>query len=140
MSVETKFCDQINRTPAVELALRANAELIAAGLAEPLNMVSWDNKAIIGFVDGAPVGVITFYHIAYAKQLDIQIGYVLPTSRGQGVYRAMWNALVVKARELNALVIQGNTHLDNAPMRAAAKALGRIEIGVILKFNVPEPE
>ena len=84
-----------------------------------------------------PVGVITFSHTKWVRQLDIHIGYVVPEHRGRGIYRAMWNRLVEEAQARDALVIWGNTHTDNAVMRATARALDRVERGVLLRFDVP---
>lgn len=137
MSLTTEYIEQINRTPAVQLAVEGHTYLFDYQLTDPVTQVSWNNSAILGRVDGELAGVITFTHTKWAKQFDISIGYVRPRYQGRGLYRAMWNALVVKAQDLSAVSIQGNTSIKNDHMRAVAEALGRIERGVILGFDVP---
>lgn len=140
MTLSTTFYDGLSRTPAYELAITGHLELLERGRAENVVAVLWDHKAVVGFVDGLPVGVITFQHTAWMKQIDIAIGYVRPEFRRRGLYRAMWAALVEKAQELKAEVIFGGTAIDNAELRATAKALGRVEMAVVLKFTVPPPK
>lgn len=138
MLVTTRYFAEISRTDAVQLALEGHAWLIRQGLSEAIPQIGWDSSAIVGYVDGFAQGVITFSHTKWAKQIDISVGYVREGKRGLGLYRAMWDALVVQARALGAPVIMGNTDVHNEEMRAVARELGRTEIGVILKFDVPQ--
>lgn len=139
--ITTQFFDHINRTPALSLAIQGQAELLEAGLSEPITLVGWDNMAIVAFdVDGEAVGVITFAEAKWANQFDIAIGWVKPSARDCGVYRAMWDELVRVAQTKAVAVIWGNTHVENAQLRAVAKSLGRTETGVIMKFDVPPAE
>lgn len=134
----TEYYAEISRTDAVGLAIEGHAYLLSAGLSEAIPQIGWDSSAIVGYIQGLPQGVITFGHTKWAKQLDISVGYVREEARGRGLYRAMWNALVAQARVLGVPVIMGNTDMSNDFMRAVARKLGRTEIGVILKFDVPQ--
>jgi len=134
MTVKLDRYDGLNRTPGIALALRANLELIEAGQSVPALLIGWDHKNIVASHDGVPVGILTFVHQDWLKEVDIGVGYVLPEYRGRGCYRALWNELVTWARELKAVEIVGNTHMDNVSMRAVAKSFGRSEAGVLLRF------
>src|SRR5258708_4178971 len=70
--------DGINRTPALVLALKAQLELLEAGRCDPILNIFWDQKAIVAFDVLTPVGVLTWTHSAWAKQIDIALGYVEP--------------------------------------------------------------
>jgi len=135
--IRTELLTNMQRTPAVKLAVRGQLEIIESGHGDEILMLQWDHNAILGWFDHEPVGVITFSHTKWVRQLDIHIGYVVPEHRGRGVYRAMWDRLVEEAQAREALVIWGNTHVDNAVMRATARSLGRVERGVLLRFDVP---
>jgi len=126
--------DGVPRTPALLLALKGNVEIVEAGFAVPAVHFNWDSKAVVASIDGVPCGVITWNHTEWMKQVDITVAYVLPEYRRRGVYRAMWEALVEKAKVVGALEIMSNTAVANAPMRGAAAAVGRSEGGVILRF------
>lgn len=138
MTIRVEHYDGLNRTPALLLATRGYLELLENGLCDQLLNVSWEHQALVAFEGVAPVGVLTFVYQAWAKQIDIAIGYVIPDRRRYGVHNAMWIALVAKAKELKATHICSGTHIDNAAMRAVAKKQGRKEIGVALRFTVPE--
>lgn len=135
----TEGVEGINRTPALAIALEGYAWLLGQGFAEPIIPVSWETNAIVGYgSSGGPLGVITFDHMKWRKEIHIGIGYVHPMARGQGLYLTMWNALVAHAQSVGALQIWGNTDLRNERMRSVAKSLGRVEVGVMIKFDVPK--
>jgi hypothetical protein len=136
----TKHYDGINNTPVVLLASRGVLELIEGGLAEPLLFLNWDDLAITACRDGLndiPIGVIVYQHVKWTKTLLIKLGYVSKAWRGMGVYRTIWNELVKKAQELEAVHIMSSTHVRNHDMRDASRALGRFEESVNIKFVVP---
>lgn len=142
--IETVYIDQINNTDALVLAIEAHYELMKAGLSNPMQMVGWDNSAILARTEGhlrtgtimIPAGVITFEHAKWQKRVYIQLGYVKPEYRRQGIYRAMWDELVRKARELNAKQIMGVVSAQNHDMLAAAKSLGRYQHSINLAFDL----
>ena len=96
--ITTEHVENINRTPAVLLALKGATEIIEDGFGDSVLLVQWDHEAIIGYVADEPVGVITFSHTKWVRQLDVSIGYVRPEFRRMGLYRAMWSALVAEAQ------------------------------------------
>ncbi len=138
-TITTKTFDRINQTPAVALLSEAQAELMLAGLMGATNAISWDHKAVVAFQNGKPVGVISFAHTEWLNQVDIILGFTLPSHRRLGIYRAMWDVIVAWAVEKRVPVIIGTTSIRNQDMRRAAASLNRKEDGVILKFEVPLP-
>jgi hypothetical protein len=138
--IQTRHYEGINHTPAVELLVRAQSELLRDGLVIPQVMIFWDDRAVVAFSeDDRAIGVIS-YAKPWGRELDIRLGYVLPEHRRLGVYRLMWDALVVKARELGATSIVGATRAENTAMRRTAAALQREELGIILRYTVdPRP-
>jgi GNAT superfamily N-acetyltransferase len=138
MTYEIKHYDGINYTPAIQLIVEAQADLLRTGKSEPLLSALWDNQVVAAFEGDYCIGVITWNYSAWVKTASINIGYVDKNYRRKGIYRMLWDELVIKAREKGAVNITGSTHLDNAAMRAAAKALGRIESSVNLLYRIPE--
>lgn len=136
MIITIKTFDGINHTPAVELLARAQYELIRDRLVFPNVLMFWDDQAIVGFLEDQPVGVISFSNTSWTRTVDIKLGYVIPEHRKLGVYRAMWEALVVKAQELKASQIVSTTHINNAPMLATSDALGRQRTGYVLRYMI----
>lgn len=140
-AIHIAFFKQLNNTPALALAMRAWADVEERGLGDGSMTVYSNLNAMVGYAqngrDMLPVGVITFEHQEHAGKIWIYSGFVLPEFRGRGIYRAMWNELVLKAMDLKAAKIEGATHMRNASMRAVAKKLERTESYVVLSFDVP---
>jgi RimJ/RimL family protein N-acetyltransferase len=134
--MEIKHYEGINYTPAFPLALKGNFELFTAGFSQPCQTISWDMNAVSAEVDGKAIGVIVWSKIAHMKEAFVNLGYVLPASRNQGIYRKMWDALVIRAQEEKLDHISGTTHVLNESMRAVARSLGRREEGVTLFFQL----
>jgi GNAT superfamily N-acetyltransferase len=135
--VLVKFYDGLNHTPAIGVAVKAWAELNAAGLSDNIVLIHWQQKAFVAFAANKPVGIIVFEHQEYLKTISVAIGWVENEYRKQGIYHAMWKALVAKAQKLKAVKIVGITRPENSAMLLTAKALGRKEIGIYLDFDVP---
>lgn len=129
--------DGLNRTPALPLAVEGWFRLFQQGLAGDTVQVQWDHNSLVAFDnDDVAMGIITYAHLEYLKSLTVCIGYVRPAYRRLGVYRALWDALVGKATEMKASVIDSSTFIENAPMRAVASDQRRRETSVNLRFDV----
>ena len=137
-SITIRHYDGPNRTSGALILHRAEYELVRDGLMIPIFQTGYEDQVITAETeDGVAVGVISYAHAKWAKHIDLKIGYVTPEFRGKGVYRRLWAALVEKAQELKVKEIMGNTHMENSTLRSAAKAFGRAEVGVVLRFEVP---
>jgi len=138
------FYSQLNNTPALTLALCAWLDIEGRGLGDGTMSVFSSSNALVGFAengrDRVPAGVITFQHIPEGDKVWIYQGYVLPEYRGRGIYRAMWNELVLKSLELKVSKIEGATHVRNKAMRDVARKLGRTETHIVLTFDVPSAQ
>lgn len=135
------YFEQLNGTPALALAMRGWADVEERGFGDGLLNVYATLNALVGYAengrDQVPAGVITFEHQEHLNRIWIYQGFVLPEFRGRGVYRLMWNELVLKALELKAAKIQSATHVRNIAMRAVSKKLGRVEDLIGMTFDVP---
>jgi predicted acetyltransferase len=120
--------------------LQAQLELMDLALVEPVLNIFWDQRAIVAFdEEDKAVGVITWQHVPYMKQIDVALGYVPPQRRREHIYTHMWTALVEKAKELNVAVIASTTHMNNRAMRFTALKHQRREKGVVLRYYVKAP-
>lgn len=127
----------LDGTPAVEIALRGQSECIADG-GERFVALHWSYNAITATVEGHVVGVIVWVdQMKESKRIWLQLGYVLPAFRKKGIYSHLWRALVGKAQALKCPEIHSATRIDNHAMRDVAKAQGRVEYAVSLRFAVP---
>lgn len=146
-SFDVKFYDGLFNTPALELAIRGWCDCVERGLGDGTLSVSWDQKAYV--VSGPanlsapgrdmmPIGVITFDHLPGFKKVWISQSWVQPEYRGLGVYRMMWERVILKAAELKAVKIESGTHMNNTTMRSIARKLGRSETGITLTYDVPQ--
>jgi GNAT superfamily N-acetyltransferase len=127
-------------TPVLPLAVFGWAELLHEGLCTlATTAVCWDHKAIVAFVDDEPVGVLTWTDANWANEIWINLAYVSPEYRHQGIHTEMFDALKAKARELKRPTISSATHVSNDAARGAMRAQGREEVGTMLTYHVPAP-
>lgn len=138
--LRTEVVEGLNETPALDLAVRGWAEVQEKGLGDgAMNCFPWLD-AVIGYAmngrDELPVGVLTFRHDVDQKRIWVNQAFVLVEFRGNGVYRAMWAALIERAGSLDAKSIQMGTHVRNLPMRAVGQKTGCAEEFVVLRFNL----
>ncbi|SRR6266404_505712 len=136
LTIEIAHYKGLNYTPAVCLATKVQAELIASGKSEPLLSVGWDDNAIVASINEKEVGLITWRYIEWIRTVNIHLGWVDPEYRRNGIYSQMWRELVQKARDLEAKCITGTTHMDNYAMRKVARSMGRVEISINLSYRL----
>lgn len=136
MEIDIVHYNGINYTPIVTLIAKAQLNLLLDGMSEPLISIFWDDDLIAAFVENKPVGFISYKYSEYIKTVNIHIGWVEPEYRRTGIYRQMWDELVIKSRDLKAKHIMSTTHLKNHQMRATAKKLGRNEISINLSYKL----
>lgn len=128
----------LDGTPAVGIALRGQADCIDDGGEHAVGL-HWSYNGITATLDGKVVGVIVWIdQQKEIRRIWLQLGYVLPEFRGRGIYSALWKALVAKAQEMKCPQIQSAAAFNNHRMRDVAKAQGRVEFAVNLRFDVPE--
>jgi GNAT superfamily N-acetyltransferase len=127
----------LNRTPALPLAVRGWFALIEADHCSNYVQVTADQNALVAFVDDTAAAVLTYRYEPSLKEFQVGIGYTLPAYRGQGLYSALWAALVARAQQVEVVHIASAVFLNNGAMRAVAQAQGRIERTVTLDYTVP---
>jgi GNAT superfamily N-acetyltransferase len=127
---------------AVQLAVRGWLEMEERGYGSGRNVPPFtsDSQALAAIVANGQEkmvgGVITFTTDQALSRLWIDMSYVMPEFRGTGVYRSMWEALVRIAVANNFATIESATSMRNAPMRAVAKKMHRVEEAVYLVYKV----
>lgn len=138
MTAQIDHYDGLDGTPAAAIALRGMAELLALAGSEQLIGLHWSYPAITASIDGKVVGVIVWIdQVKESKRICLQLGYVVPERRAEGIYGQLWRALVEKARELKCPAICSATRVDNYRMREVAKKQGRTECAISLRYDVP---
>ena len=119
---------QLGGTPFAGFAVEVNAALLEEGFADfSVSMVGWDTCAVVALSgrEQTPTGIITYADSKWHGCFDIGMGYVLPDWRRRGIYRQMWDELVLTAQEQKVSRIYGAIMVNNAPMLKVAVALGR---------------
>ena len=119
-------------TPAFELIAEGWNFLVQEGLSPDYRgvcPVDWHNAVIYACVgdrpgDGDVVGVLCYQHDDVCNAYVVSLAYVEPTSRKEGVFRAMWAALLDRAKEKNVARVILEVSVRNAPAKAAMGRLG----------------
>jgi GNAT superfamily N-acetyltransferase len=134
--IETEHFARLNLTPAVEIALEGQRDLIVSGMGTEIINLHGDYRAILAKIDGESAGVIVWSVQEWISDAFIHLGYVRKPFRRRGVYRALWNALLATARDKELVSVSGVTDTNNAQLRNVALALGRVERSVGLHFKL----
>lgn len=101
--------------------------------------VHWTLGAVVARNShGRIIGAISYDRVEHTNSIFIYIGYVEPSARRKGVYRAMFDRLVEEARARNVLRIQGSTFITNELMMKVMEALGRKPVATMFNFDVPQ--
>ena len=115
-------------TPAFALIAEGWNELVQEGLTPDMRgdcPVSWTNSVIFAARDdGEIVGVVCYNPCDVTKSFVVSLGYVEPTSRKQGVFRELWAALVVKAKEAHVARVVVDVSVQNSAALAILRHLG----------------
>ena len=138
--MEIVFYDGINNTPAMDIALEAWNDIRNSGMSDNTISLHFEQKAFLAMNGDVPIGIIIVERFDYMKMVQIRIGWVTPAHRGTGVYRKLFEAVVEKAREWGAVEVLGVTRPHNNKMRMVARSLGRVEVGVILRYMIVNKE
>lgn len=131
-----RHIDGMNYEGVYALALEGWQDLLARGCANDTGLFGWDNKAFVAEEEGVPVGVLIYEHVDWTRSWSVVLGYVKPEHRRQGIYRALWEALVAKAREEKWHHIDGVTAVENVEMRKVMSQLGQEPHSISYRFEL----
>jgi predicted DNA-binding transcriptional regulator AlpA/GNAT superfamily N-acetyltransferase len=98
-----------------------------------------DDNAVVAFVDGTPVGVITYRRYDWMKSISTSLSYVEPAYRRRGIYTLLRAALYEKAAELKLFRITSSAAANNIPSNRAQQSVGARHVGNTYEFIVPQP-
>ena len=116
-------------TPAFALIAEGWNELVQEGLTPDLRAdcpVSWTNRVLFAArEDGEIVGALCFHYDEIVNAFTVTLGYVEPTSRRQGVFRQLWDALLARAAAEKITRVFTLAHVNNGVMQDVMKRLGQ---------------
>ena len=116
-----------SNTPAFALIAEGWNELVQEGFTpdgqgscfvEPEDQVLYAVRE-----DDEVIGVLAFRHFEPLGMFYVKLGYVEPTSRRQGVYRALYEALLDRAAKQKVFRVTSTVHVDNVAMHEVMKRL-----------------
>jgi ribosomal protein S18 acetylase RimI-like enzyme len=122
------YARSLSESRARELCRRGAAELISLGLADAvLEDPVLDSARVIWVEDGdgSPIGAIAFSYDYEEDEISIELTYVDPQHRRQGVYSMMYRKLLAVAAYKRVKCIVGGVHKRNDAMLRAAASSGR---------------
>ena len=125
MTIEIGRYKSINRTDVMPCYYKAMLDLLENGLSGYWYFTQCKAlKAIVAKDNDKLIGFIAYdYNDAY---LSIYLGWVDIDYRGKGIYKQMYNDLVVVAKDLNMVQIDGWIHKDNESVIKVMEKLGRV--------------
>ena len=137
LRVETVTLPQLGGSPFFGFAVRAHAELLESGFADPCAPLLYHStRAVVATVQDEPIGVIAYNHAPHDRSLNVALGFVLADYRRRRVYRGLWEEVVKEARRLDCGRIYGVVSSKNSGMLRVAAALGRRVESVNVVYEV----
>jgi GNAT superfamily N-acetyltransferase len=94
------------------------------------------DQAIWAEEDGEVLGVIVFRCKVAASSIQIVLSYVEPSSRRNGLYSSLMNALVKRAEEERIVSILSTVSTANAAMIKLMQKMGRAPTAVLYELKV----
>ena len=130
--IEVRHSKSASFTPAFALIAEGWNELVQSGLTpEGRGDAPFDAASEVLYAeqpDGEVVGVVCFRRSV--ARFQVSLVYVEPTSRKQGVFAALLDALKRQAREARIGRISGDVHPDNEAMQAVMARLQALPVAV----------
>lgn len=135
---EVQHVERAAKSRAFSFLAHAWVELLEAGYCDDDQCAfNWDSPLFFIEIEAEIVGALVYRVTDWNRELFIKLGYVHPSHRGKGLYRALYEAAVAKARELKMLTVTGCVDTRNTEMQKVAEALGRkpVYIGYVQELG-----
>lgn len=142
MSFKIDHSDKLTLAPqsVIKLAHEGCNALVQSDLVFPRALFSmdWDSRVMYATDDvgGDVVGITCFKLTEHRRSWYVSLSYVEPSSRRRGVYRALWSALLERARAEKIDLINSATHANNTEMLEINRRLGKKVLMVEYEFMV----
>lgn len=127
MKIVIEHQEKLSQSEAYGYCVIASAEEVQSGTGSWQEVAfNWDNQAVVARNEsGQIVGVIAWMKQEYLLKCYINQSWVSPAYRGKGVYRRLYKALIVKARQQGCKIIASGIFAGNKRMIQLALKQGR---------------
>lgn len=127
LKIKIEHLEKLSHSEAYGYCVIAQAEEMQSGNGSWQEVAfNWDNQAVIARNEsGQIVGVIAWMKQEYLLKCYINQSWISPGCRGKGIYRRLYKALIVKARQQGCKVIASGIYTGNERMIQLALKQGR---------------
>jgi len=139
MSVEITQHKNLIYTKAWPVMYKAIVELMDAGLINQTfdnvhhsyhGIVAWNGEDVVGFICYEFLESSNVYHI--------NLAYVVPSHRREGIHTKMFERLVTEMKTNGVRKINSGTMIDNIAAQKAFEAQGRVATSINYTYLNPE--
>ena len=124
-------------SPAFQLISEGMNYLVQEGLHPgPELLLQETDQAIWAQEGGEVLGVIVFRYRPNVPMMQVVLSYVEPSSRRNGLYTRLMNALVKRAEEERIVSILSTVSTVNASMLKLMQKMGRAPTAVLYELKV----
>ena len=124
-------------SPAFQLISEGMNYLVQEGLHSGHEFLLQEtDSAIWAEEEGEALGVIVFRYKMSAPAMQVVLSYVEPSSRRNGLYTRLMNALVKRAEEQRIVSILSTVSTVNASMLKLMQKMGRAPTAVLYELKV----
>lgn len=102
----------------------------------PGSCYSWDEPAVVAYVDGVPAGVCHYQINKDKQELWMNINYIRPEFRGKGLYRKIREDIIRIATEAGANAVRNWVHASNDKSIKANVAVGSKVVGFTFEHRI----
>lgn len=129
------YVKQIEGSPVVEFVANAWCALMRDGQwAKDSVLIGQDLQCVYATEGGEIVGCLTFQVIA--REAIVNLAYVLPEMRGRGVYRALHDAFIERAKKQKARYALNICYPSNEGIQKTCEKLGYAPYLLHLKLTL----
>ena len=132
--LEVEHVDGISGHEVIPVLAKCMVEVGQYGAYDP--SIHWEQSAFYVHSAGDIIAALSYHKLQDKSAYWIDAVYVETDRRRDGIYRAMFDALVARAKENGVREVRGAVAWENHPMRAVALAVGRTPIGVTYRYEV----
>jgi GNAT superfamily N-acetyltransferase len=136
--VTIKTDEQANATKALPLIYEGMNELVQEGLGT-VQGPTWvlpTERVISAWEEGECVGVLTYTHNVSMRNYRVSLCYVEPSSRRQGVGKALLDELAKHAAHEKVAQVTTAVHVDNKVASSVLKHLGHRPMHTIFELDL----
>ena len=134
-AITYRHYDRLADSPVLTRALEVHAALRRSGETNVL-VPALDGQVLAAFHGRECIGLLVWSECEDESVWWTELGWVAEAHRHAGIYRALWQRCVARAKRAGIRAIDGGHAVINEKMPAVMRSLGREPVAVVYRYWV----